>query len=998
MQLMTATSDAEPRVRRQAVRLLGEIEPTFSAVIGLLVLELAYETDEQVRAHAAMALRRHPAEALPHLVKAARHAVWNQWWEEMHAADEAAAVLVQIGGKAVPAIIDGVDRGILSQFEAMVILLQMDGDVAAPLLAAAEHATTKTRGWIVREALTNIRNAAETARRDSPDMSSSDGDDRVSDRGPLCRAFGRLLAKKDVRADILRAGLECSVVARAATFRLAPGDRDSTSELLSRAPQAFLAPAARKIVRAFRRGELPEETLFKYLDILRYRGNNETSIRSVLAEQAVPLLRAGLRDLRAPSRQQAAEALRSWDDAAWSAAPDLVAALSDPDETVRTAAAAALSSFSRRTPTTLSSILPLLAHHDAGIRSAAVRALSSSTSTLPANAEASVVLLLSDPEWNVRSAAAGTLASFAALHTLLPLVTASNCWEMAHALEGSAIVPTSEILPALDRAIRICDSEQLIRVMARSGPAAEPWLQDYARNAGSNARIAAIEALAATASPALPAVRQAALLDGPPKVFAAALKALRSDASDEEVRLIASVIDGRVIDLSDPALRIVPPPNVDVPPSPEEQSIGALRTIGRRGRDAAPAVWRQLARQETPSLEAVATLFAIQPDARSLAAVETAFAVLNDEHSEVYAREKFIGTLAAIPDLAHQWLLPLLRSSERLTVITALEILAQSAPPRDVVPYVSPLLSHPDPGIRKEAVRVLGLFADDPDIRDRLLCLASDPAMTVRFEAARALADRSDDVPAEIETILAEQFVTDEMNRTRFALASALHSRMPGVPPFNPPVPPPGWRPPTPPDPRLPEWPLPPPLWSAYDTIPSAALGNAGDTLEGVHKRLADTLRRLGYATQGIFAAPGGFALMTMVERIYADGKPYRAPERWTTSRVQPRSLREYLEILFVEKPGRFRVFVFVITPRASLGTPSGELTEARAEALLDSAYRVLPTSIAEQPYAGHICHVLVYMLEKKAGRRAKIVRNDPLLLPGHLRGAGIAATLGLAW
>jgi hypothetical protein len=271
--------------------------------------------------------------------------------------------------------------------------------------------------------------------------------------------------------------------------------------------------------------------------------------------------------------------------------------------------------------------------------------------------------------------------------------------------------------------------------------------------------------------------------------------------------------------------------------------------------------------------------------------------------------------------------------------------------------------------------------------------------MPVRFEAARALADRGgEEIPPEIETILAEQFVSDEMNRTRFALAAELHQRLPDAEPQPAPVVAPSAERRPDPDPALPQWPLPPPLWSAYDTIPSAALGKAHETLEAVHERLAGTLRRLGYATQGIFAAPGGFALMTMVERIHADGKPYRPPARWTTSRVQPRNLREYLEILFVEKPGRFRVFVFVITPRLSLGTPTGELTEARAEALMDNAYRVLPTAVAEQPYAGRRCHVLVYMLEKKPGRRAKIVRNDPLLLTGHLRGAGIAANLGLAW
>lgn len=144
---------------------------------------------------------------------------------------------------------------------------------------------------------------------------------------------------------------------------------------------------------------------------------------------------------------------------------------------------------------------------------------------------------------------------------------------------------------------------------------------------------------------------------------------------------------------------------------------------------------------------------------------------------------------------------------------------------------------------------------------------------------------------------------------------------------------------------------------------------------------------------------PGGYAIVTRVERIReSDGSPYPLPHRWTRGKVSPASVREYLGSLFFEKPGQFRMFVFVITKLNSIESSAERLPEEEAWSLYRRGGGVLPENLGRTTFRGVHCHVLIYRFQKKFGQGATIEYADPLGLTSeiHLRGSGLLRTLGL--
>jgi hypothetical protein len=185
------------------------------------------------------------------------------------------------------------------------------------------------------------------------------------------------------------------------------------------------------------------------------------------------------------------------------------------------------------------------------------------------------------------------------------------------------------------------------------------------------------------------------------------------------------------------------------------------------------------------------------------------------------------------------------------------------------------------------------------------------------------------------------------------------------------------------------------PQASAYDLLrPETLLASDRQTLRDAYERLSGALRSLGYDEQGLFSVPQGFALATRVERIHGDGKAYALPDRWTRDRIPPRSLRDYLSTLFLDRPGTFRLFVFVITPATRVNTSSATMTEAEAWRFTMQGGRVLPDDVGKQSYARHHCHVLIYTFEKKPGQTAHIVAPDPLGFAAQIAASGLVAFL----
>jgi hypothetical protein len=144
-----------------------------------------------------------------------------------------------------------------------------------------------------------------------------------------------------------------------------------------------------------------------------------------------------------------------------------------------------------------------------------------------------------------------------------------------------------------------------------------------------------------------------------------------------------------------------------------------------------------------------------------------------------------------------------------------------------------------------------------------------------------------------------------------------------------------------------------------------------------------------GYLEVRYYAVPGGFALVTRIEQIEADGKP-KEPGRWdaAASFTGPFSIGGYLRSLFKAPRGRYRILVFVLTP-VPFSQSSREVSREDAEAWLDIGANALPREVAMRPFTwDYGCTVLIYEFEKTGAEQAASLLHPGLPVAVHLAGA----------
>lgn len=194
-----------------------------------------------------------------------------------------------------------------------------------------------------------------------------------------------------------------------------------------------------------------------------------------------------------------------------------------------------------------------------------------------------------------------------------------------------------------------------------------------------------------------------------------------------------------------------------------------------------------------------------------------------------------------------------------------------------------------------------------------------------------------------------------------------------------------------------PQFPWPPPKASGMAEIPRAFFSSANDStlrIADVNRQIMQALEACGYYEHSYFAVPGeGFALVTRIEQINADGTPKPDPDRWSVavSAMQHFSLTEYLRALFTANTGFFRVIVFVAT---STPFTQDTTTVSRETAMswLTSGMNRLPTEIGEVLFDQRFaCHALVYEFEHPRVEETALLKI-PGRIPGkvHLRQAKI--------
>jgi hypothetical protein len=174
--------------------------------------------------------------------------------------------------------------------------------------------------------------------------------------------------------------------------------------------------------------------------------------------------------------------------------------------------------------------------------------------------------------------------------------------------------------------------------------------------------------------------------------------------------------------------------------------------------------------------------------------------------------------------------------------------------------------------------------------------------------------------------------------------------------------------------------------------LPKDWFGSGDLALKDVYDHLSSALTKAGFEDQGLFEAPGGFAIATKVERIHKDGSSWAEPDRRPAGKIPLHglSLAEYLSRLFLEQPGYFRLFAFLLTTEQTIQGGGKSLPETQAREWLMSGGRVLPDRIKQLPFQDRYCHVLIYHFEKKMGDGAFVQYPSSLGPRVHLAKAGI--------
>ncbi|MDP1646448.1 MAG: FecR family protein [Thiobacillus sp.] len=195
----------------------------------------------------------------------------------------------------------------------------------------------------------------------------------------------------------------------------------------------------------------------------------------------------------------------------------------------------------------------------------------------------------------------------------------------------------------------------------------------------------------------------------------------------------------------------------------------------------------------------------------------------------------------------------------------------------------------------------------------------------------------------------------------------------------------------------------PPPDTSTHQVIPRELLvdGSAKPTtLAALAAKMEKALNRTGYSSPGYYAVPGGFAMLTQLERIHPDATPFPADQRWKI-KVDPASLSSfnlsaYLKALLGKDAGVFRVIAFVFTAEPIVSDNVKPVMD-EAKHWVEQGGKALPGSYAAQPFsADMVCTALIYEFEIPThgapGRQRKPSEHNG---QEHLRAARILQALG---
>ncbi len=166
--------------------------------------------------------------------------------------------------------------------------------------------------------------------------------------------------------------------------------------------------------------------------------------------------------------------------------------------------------------------------------------------------------------------------------------------------------------------------------------------------------------------------------------------------------------------------------------------------------------------------------------------------------------------------------------------------------------------------------------------------------------------------------------------------------------------------------------------------------------LENADSHLRGVLSEAGYSELTYFVLDDGFAQVTRLEKIDAEGRADSGSDRFAGPSTRSRfaCFAEFLKSGFGLREGRYRLFAVVVTAQ-NFTKGSRKMTRDEAAGWIDEGLVKLPVFLSRLPYSeDHVCTVLVYEFEAgRDGETTTIERSD---WEGktHLDKAGILAVL----
>lgn len=174
---------------------------------------------------------------------------------------------------------------------------------------------------------------------------------------------------------------------------------------------------------------------------------------------------------------------------------------------------------------------------------------------------------------------------------------------------------------------------------------------------------------------------------------------------------------------------------------------------------------------------------------------------------------------------------------------------------------------------------------------------------------------------------------------------------------------------------RLPAFPWPPPKPSARLDISLTALNKATNgerhanpgspeprVLGDINAALIAVLEAAGHRERSYFAVPSGFALVTRLEAINADGSAKLGADSLPVGNhfAMPSLLDKLLHV----QKGWYRVVAFVVASNPTGASPQPP-TEEEANNWLVVGDNALPDSVSRAQVSGHTCSAYIYEFEK---------------------------------